>query len=456
MGHEVSYFFSGRHYPGLRAPRMKRWHRNGVNMYEAVNAPIPFALERGTRDPERDLSEPWLERAFAQTMHAMRPDVVHVQELAGLPSSLLEITAHAGVPALMTLQDYLPLCSTMRLYDSNDSLCLRRDVGADCVLTNAKAPADASPLVKQTLHFELQRAKEAVPVLRRANFARIRPIVDAVVGATARVPRRARTDERVLGSARTPASAALPREYQRRREVNVQRLKAVDLLVAQSARVAEIYRLLGVDSENTRTLGLTVGHLESLRPRVMSQPPRPVTFATLGACGSRSKGANLVLEALGRLSDAGYHSQFRLLVYGFVDPDFQPELAAHPAVSLRGVFRPDDLDGILEEVDVGLLPSVWEEAFGYVGLEFLAKGIPLVANPVGGIVEYARADETAWLNTSRSGEGLAAIMAHLIAEPERIVHLHRSAVRLRGDLVKPMKQHAQEMAALYAEIGAAA
>ena len=30
---------------------------------------------------------------------------------------------------------------------------------------------------------------------------------------------------------------------------------------------------------------------------------------------------------------------------------------------------------------------MWEEAYGYAGLEFLAKGIPVIANAIGGSVK---------------------------------------------------------------------
>src|SRR5687768_5256571 len=116
-GHEVAYFFSGRHYPYVSGPRLKRWRRGGVTMHEVINPPLVAGLERGTRHPERELSEPKTEAAFRRVLKAMRPDVLHVQELHGLPSSLLDEAKRVGVPTLMTLQDYFPLCSTLRLFD---------------------------------------------------------------------------------------------------------------------------------------------------------------------------------------------------------------------------------------------------------------------------------------------------------------------------------------------------
>ena len=84
-GHEVACFFSGRHYPYVSGPRLRRWRHKGTSMLEVVKSPL---ADHG-RQPEPEISEPRLERIFARTLAELRPTVVHVQELAGLPSSFL-------------------------------------------------------------------------------------------------------------------------------------------------------------------------------------------------------------------------------------------------------------------------------------------------------------------------------------------------------------------------------
>jgi glycosyltransferase involved in cell wall biosynthesis len=452
-GHEVAYFLSGRHYPFLRRPRMHRWARDGVTMHEALNPPIVFAMERGTRDPEHDLADPWLEAAFDRVLAQERPDVVHIQELAGLPSSIIDRAHAAGVPVLMTLQDYFGLCATVRLYDRRGAVCLRREVGEECVLNNAAAPPDARPLIDRTVRFELERAKRGVPLVRRLSFARFRGVLDPAIAGIARARPGAGAANGKVRAAATPARPAAA--YQRRRDENVARLRAVDRLVAPSRRVAEIYRTLGVDGDNLEVLPLTVEHLDALRPRVLDRPPRPVTFLTLGSCTSRSKGVHLVLEALRAMSAAGANARFRLLVYGHVDPRSEPELAAHPSVSIRGTFEAADLDALLEEGDVGLMTSVWEEAYPFSGLELLAKGLPLLTTPIGGIVEYAREGETAWLNHERTGAGLGRLMLDIAERPEQVLARHRTVVAARSRLIKSMDVHAGEMQERYEALGAA-
>jgi glycosyltransferase involved in cell wall biosynthesis len=439
-GHDVACFFSGRHYPFVSGPRLRRWRHRGAAMLEVVNSPL---VDHG-RQPDAEISEPRLERMFERTLAELRPDVVHVQELAGLPSSLLEVARDSGVPVVMTLHDYFLLCSTFKLFDSDGRVCLRREIGADCMATTATAPGGPNVLVEATIAHDLARAKEAVPLVRHVSFAPLSPVLGPVFrrmsGATgADRPR-----------APSPPAGASAAAFQRRREVNVDRLNRVDRLVAVSERVREIYGLLGVDGERIQTVHPTLERLQHMRPR-RATGRTPVTFATLGGIPSRAKGAGLLAEAAACLVACG--AAFRLLAFGHYEPEVLRELERLPGAELRGPYGGEELDALLDEVDVGIVPSLWEEAYGLAGVEFLAKGIPVIGNAIGGIVDYVRDDETGWVNASCTAEELAAIMGRLIERPGEVAEMGRRVVGSRGQIVKPMDEHALEIEDVYREAG---
>src|SRR5205823_10362163 len=99
--------------------------------------------------------------------------------------------------------------------------------------------------------------------------------------------------------------------------------------------------------------------------------------------------------ALFRSQAAGHGSDHVLDVYGPVDPGVRPRLERLASVRLRGSYADSgDLDSVLDRVDVGIVPSVWEEALGFVGIELLAKGIPVIGNARGGIPDYTIPGQT--------------------------------------------------------------
>jgi glycosyltransferase involved in cell wall biosynthesis len=445
-GHELSYLFSGRHYPLLDGPRFKRWHDGGVAMYELVGSRIHSHWEAGTREPLLDLDEPVGEAAFAAALRAARPDIVHIHDLTKLPSSLILQAKAAGLPVVMTLHDYKPLCASVRLLDADGQLCTRRQVGEDCSRNCAGAPSGPWHLIDSTLRYEQRRFKQALPMARRLDFARLAPIVHPLFRATLGTPPIGGwPDEQ-------PPAPAPPAEYQRRRDVNVERLALCDRLIAPSQRVAEIYAELGVDEDRLTVQRLTLPHLERLEPSPERSPGTPLTFVTLGGCASPSKGSRLMIEALRELERQGRGGDYRLYVLGNVEPAIQDELVAFPSVFAAGQYAAGDLDRLLGEGDVGILPSTWEEAHGFVGIEMLAKGMPLIGNPLGGIPEYLNDGVTGWLNHSCTGAGIAELMAAAIDDPDEVARLQRSVRVRRHELVRPMAEHVAELESLYAEL----
>jgi glycosyltransferase involved in cell wall biosynthesis len=428
---EVTYFFSGRYVPYVTGPRLKRWQHDGVAMLEVVSSPL---YDHG-RQPELELAEPRIERMVERAIREVRPDVMHVHELAGLPSSVLDVARRLGVCTIVTLQDYFPLCGTFRLLDSGGRVCLRREVGEDCVHSTAADPRKHEVMFDSTVRYELAR----LPLLRSIDPARRDPWINRVARLLAE---RAVAQQ---GRARPNAGA-----FQRRRDVNVERLNRADRVIAMSTRVAEIYAQLGVDADRLETRQLTLAHIERLRPR-RRETGTPITFATLAGLESVAKGGRLLLDAMRLLSEAASAGRMRLLVYGFTDLALAQEAAGLAGIELRGSFRAGELDTVLDEVDIGVMPSVWEEAYGYAGMEFLAKGIPVVANAIGGMVDYTLEGETGWLNRSCSAEELARIVLGIVESPEQVGELAAKVRAARDTIIKPLSRHADEMDAVYRE-----
>src|SRR5207302_1631810 len=297
---------------------------------------------------------------------------------------------------------------------------------------------------EMTIAFELQRAGRALPRLRD-------PALRALSTLGPRMPTGLPIDQRARESAAPPAPEAA---YRRRRRENLERLARIDVLIGASTRITEIYNQLGVPSARLRTVHLVAGHIARLRTRSIEAPPRPVRFATLAGAQNEEKGAFVLLEAARRLSADAPPADYVIDVHGLVDDRVRGALERLPRVRVDRAYSPHELDSILEVADVGIVPSVWEDTYPHAGLEFLAKGIPVIGNARGGIPDYTIPGETGWLNRSCSGEELAEIMAAVIRDPAQIVGLNRSIRERREELVKPLERHLDELDGIYAEAAA--
>ena len=427
-GHTVTYLFSGRFYPFMRRPRLKRWSRGPIAMLEIVNSP---SHDHG-RQPEIELSDPMIERMVERAVRAVAPDVVHVQELAGLPTSTLDIVRATGVPIVMTLNDYYPLCPAFRLVAPSGRSCLDHSPGEACAAVMAEELRPSRILYDATVRYELDRR---LP-LRRFPRQRGR-LIRGIVGTT-----------KSGSPGRSPRASDIA--FQRRRDVNVERLNRLDALVAVSSRVAQLYTDLGVDEARMRVSQMALRHIEHLRSEVV-RPSSPVVFATLTGGESHSKGAHLIVEVARRLS-VERPERFRIVVCGRANDAMVQAARTVPGLELWGAFGPDELDDLLGEFDVGVMPSVWEEAYGLQGVEFMARGRPVIANAIGGMVDFVRPGETGWLNRSCSAEELCTIMRGLIDNPAEIETLSKRIVAHREEIIMPLSQHVSSIEALYREV----
>jgi glycosyltransferase involved in cell wall biosynthesis len=115
--------------------------------------------------------------------------------------------------------------------------------------------------------------------------------------------------------------------------------------------------------------------------------------------------------------------------------------------------RRDDVGELLAASDLFVCPSVWDEALGYVNLEAMAAGLPVVASRVGGIPEAVRDGETGLLTPPRDAQALAGAMASLLDDDARRAAMGRAGRRAVEETFS-MEQAIERTVALYHELAA--
>ncbi len=435
-GYDVFYFCSGRHYPLMKKTMIRKWLRAGYTIFEVINPPIYHGGDIGTIF---DLECEVIEQIFASVLEQVKPDIIHIQELAGLPASLIDIIAEKNIPMVMTLHDYFLLCPTLKLFDFQFENCRDLDPAEKCIRCIGDVKNNKIKLWRNTILYELKRCSLVFSLIRKVY----------------RVVRRFKqickiTNKVTMKSFTAQDLPSLTKFFKERRKINIERLKKIDLLIAQSKAVERIYRFF-LGSSNIVTIHSTVKHLEKIQPKRISIN-KVINFGTLNGFASVPKGAFLLLEALKILKNRGLIPHFQLHVFGGILPQVKDQVLQFPNVAYYGGYSIRDLDKILNLIDVGIIPSVWEEAYGYVGVEFLAKGIPVIGNNIGGIVDYTIDSVTGWVNKSCSPEELAEIIQKIIQNPREVENLNHSILEGRNKIIKSMYNHFIELENVYKEV----
>ena len=137
---------------------------------------------------------------------------------------------------------------------------------------------------------------------------------------------------------------------------------------------------------------------------------------------SRTKGQRLFLEALLPLLEED--PRLRLAIGGasdFEDPSEERllgRLIAQSGHADRVLFGGAvDALAFLDSLDVLVVPSLWEEPFGLVAVEGMARALPVVATRSGALPEIVDQGTTGFI-VGRDPSELRAAVARLVGDPE--------------------------------------
>jgi len=219
--------------------------------------------------------------------------------------------------------------------------------------------------------------------------------------------------------------------------------RAATVVNAQSEAVKRILLRFDVPEEKIRVLspGIHAGSVRGRRPR---QPGEPVAFAFVGNAGF-AKGCHVLLDAFLQLPPG----RATLTFYGGGEPGYLGELRerGRDRVRFTRPFHPAELPGIMQEIDVGIVPSLWEECGPLVVSEFLHHRVPVVGSQIGGIPEQMVDGEDGLLVPAGSVEELARAMKRFIEEPAMLARLPAGRRK-----VKTMGEWAEEIIELSSEL----
>ena len=136
--------------------------------------------------------------------------------------------------------------------------------------------------------------------------------------------------------------------------------------------------------------------------------PREKIVLFVGRLTDRYKGADLLLDVLQRCRE-----DIRLFIAG--DGRYAARIKSLCAkkelthrVRFLGWLHGEELHRAYRQAMVMVMPSLWAEPFGLVGLEAMANGTPVIAFDVGGIPQWLRENVTGflvpWLDTAAMAE----------------------------------------------------
>jgi len=229
-------------------------------------------------------------------------------------------------------------------------------------------------------------------------------------------------------------------------------LKAPDVVVVLAQRELQAYREF-VPSQNVVLLpnGIDCAPFDAI-PTVRSFPDKPLRLLYIGRI-AREKGVYEIIQGMRLALEMGVEARLIVAGNGAELPRlrrYSQALGLGARVCFTGAVFGADKVKLLEGCDAFLLPS-YSEGLPYALLESMAAGVPVIATPVGAIPDVVADGTHGILVRPRDGKEIAAALATLCLDRERLSWMSR-ACRRRIRAAYSIDRVAGEFSLLYAEL----
>lgn len=393
--------------------------KDGIKITELINSPLRHCDFHC--DPLAHTANDEIDRITDQLLAAEQPDIVHIHDPRLHTASIVAVIKRRNIPVIKTIHNYFDLCPQGELMYQGRSVCDDYQEGKQC-------PACLSALGQDSIFKERMIgtffATPLYPVLR-GLWRGARCFLDSSKSASEK------PEPHPL--------PFLPQAYVQRRKYLLDTLSNLDAVHCSSRNVGDLLCRKGVPAEKVRIIPIASGSTDSIKPGKRRSAGDPLVFCYLTG-ESHIKGYETLIQAFSQLDQ----TKARLKLYGFRDPGRLVKAYRGLSLEFHGPYASRELHTILATCDVGVVPSLWQEIFGMVGLEFLAAQMPVIASNTGGIGEWLQDGENGLMVNPGDPEDLALKMNIFIDNPALLAEMQAN--------IKPPKsmgEHAQEIADLY-------
>lgn len=412
-GHEVRVLTG---YPAsgalTDAERIDEYQYDGIRVYRFLHAYVPMGDQ--TSKIEIGFDNRLAADFFGRLLVDFKPDVVHFFHLNRLGTGLIERAVAAGVPAFYTPTDFWAICPTAQLV---------RCGGRTCAGPSPDAGNCAMHFAANLLGDQVGKLISAVPDVLSDYLVRF--------ARSPWMPRVSFVNElRALNG---------------RLEHNIDRLNLLQGIIAPNKMIEDLLLRHGVRKDIVTRSSYGINLDLAMVPRERKGGSRPLKLGFIGTLASY-KGCHVLLQALQSFST----NDISLKIYG--KPTDSPGYVArlhklardNAAIEFCGTFPNNEIFNVFGQLDVLVVPSVWNENTPLVVYSAQAAGCPVVASNVPGIAEVVTEGVDGLLFEPGSTAGLEKLLRRLLESPGLLAHL-----ALNSKSPKPVSAYVDELLGIW-------
>lgn len=352
-GDSVALLWPGeiRTYGGKVSIKKRKTWKN-VDSYEIIN-PLPVALDEGIMEIQAFMKKCDKE-VFLDFFRKRKPDLIHIHTLMGLYREVIEAANELGIRTVFTTHDYYGLCPKVTFY-YNGKACTDDHGCKDCVRCNQTALSLKKIAILQSVLYRIVKNTALVKMLRKKH-------------------RTVYFGEKELPEIEPYLFQIKAKEYRTLRGYYCSILEKIDCIHYNSTVAKVVYEKY-ISPLKSNVISITHRDIRDHRhEKTFDTDKLRITY--LGPAKA-FKGFNFILSVLDEIWKSG-EKRFELHLYSMTT-----ENRAYISHMQDG-YKYEELEEIFEDTDVLVVPSQWNETFGFTVIEALSYGVPVItSNKVG-------------------------------------------------------------------------
>lgn len=427
--HNVFLLYPGKFTISKKVAIKRNKPYEGIGVYELVN-PLPISLLNGINQPQLFMQE--IDKStYEDFLKQIVPDVIHVHTLMGIHKEFFEVAKELSIKIVFTTHDYFGLCPKVNLMDAAGQICNDFDSGRSCLSCNANALSIPMMYAMQSYPYRYLKDSRIVQMLRRFKKNRTKKNIGV---------------SHVTGEVKK-LDDSLAVQYVKLREYYLELLKLVDYFHFNSSIAKEQFESF-LDVKG-KVISISHKDIYDYRQERLYRKKNNsiLRFGYLGPVDAY-KGFYALKDTLDLLNKNGYED-WHLNVYGDFISD--PETYNPKNYTFHGRYEYSQLKEMFSGIDLLIIPSIWKETFGFIGLEAQSYGVPIMVSEHVGFKDLIEEGETGFIYKA-DGNDFANKLSLILDNPSILEKINENISKMKFPYI--MEQHTNEIINLYQEVRA--
>lgn len=328
---------------------------NKINVYELVN-PLPVPLLNGISNPI-EFMKTYDKKLFLSFIKQINIDIVHIHTFMGLPIEFLEACKDLNIKMVYTTHDYFGICPKVNLIDNKGELCKDIDV-EKCLKCNKSAYSITTIKLLQSKIYRILKNKGIILKAKEINK---------------KIPRK-KNVKNLEVDYKIENNELKKNNFKKLLNYYYKMFKHIDSFIYNSSIAENVYSK-SINSEGKK---ISISHKDIKdNTKIKNFDSNKLRLTYLGP-NKKYKGFDILIGAINNINKK-YKNMIELNLYGD-----ENRFEIDKNIKSNGKYSYRELEDIFNNSDLLIVPSIWYETFGFIVLEAMSYGVPvLVSNKVG-------------------------------------------------------------------------